>query len=214
VEALVDTGKDDYLNLPPEVIRQLTRFGHARPASSETKFTARGAIIRKSHILRWVEFANVRFKDIQVGEAQRPAIGLALLENLNCVFDFPKQESWIEPCRTNEIICEPDASGLVVGFEPDHRALIRRIIPGYPADKMTIAIGDELLVINGRNAKELSYRRITRELSRTGKSARLVLKSRNTTYEVEFKLDRPYEYPPRWAPEDLLPKAKFLPDDK
>lgn len=213
LEALVDTGKDDYLNLPPDVIRQLTKLGHSRPATNETRFTARGAIPTKSHILRWVEFANVRFENIQVREAQRAAIGLAMLENLNSVFDFPSHECWIEPLRSSQgILCEPDASGLVVAFGPDHRALVRRLISGFPAEKTTIAVGDELLAINGRSSQELSYRAIARELSRTGTTARLVLKSSNTTYEIEFKLDRPYEFPPRWAPEDSLPKAKFLPD--
>jgi|GEM_PF-1409170 len=214
VECVVDTGQDFLLTVSPELARQLGRFGHSVPAPAETGLTAQGAVKTPTHVIRWIEFANVRFNDIQVCESQRPAIGLALLEHFDCVFDFPRQEAWLSPLNDGRIVrIEPDASGLFVGYEPDGRAVILRVEQDYPAGRTRIAKGDELITLNGRKVRELSYREVARALSCRGTRVMLVLKHAQSTYAVDLRLDRPFEYPPRWTAEDLVPKAKFLPDD-
>ena len=213
-ELLVDTGMEDVLTLSPEFLRRLEKAGLVVACDDDRSFTAAGAVSRKCFILRQMDVANTRFADVRVSESAHPGIGLGLLDHFNCILDFPKQEVWFERISDEKVIrIEPDASGMVVGFGPDGLASVRVLKDNSPAEMAKIKVGDELLSLNGRSAREFSYREIKREFAHGGKRVRLVLKRGETTYEVDLKLARPYEYPPQWKPEDTLPKTKFLPDD-
>lgn len=215
-DVMLDTGQGPSITFPAGSARRLVKSGHAMAVDEGTSFTLGGKVAKQAYLIRWSEIANVRFTDVRASETEEshPAIGLGLLDHFNCVFDFPKQEAWLEPVSDDRVIrLEPDASGLVVGFGPDGLALVRRLNAGYPAEIAKIEVGDELVSLNGRSAREFSYLEIERELSRTGKRVKLVLKRAEKTYAVDLKLARPYEYPPQWKPEDALLKTKFLPDD-
>lgn len=58
------------------------------------------------------------------------------------------------------------------------------------------------MTVDHHPVQELSLMKIRERLSQAGQTVHLKLKSGDREYEVDLKLDRPFEYPPKWAPED------------
>ncbi|MCA9000013.1 MAG: PDZ domain-containing protein, partial [Planctomycetaceae bacterium] len=203
LDCIVDTGMDDALALPPNIIQQLERLGHIRKVGQKTVFTGRGPVQDQRYILRVAQLGKRQFQNIPVGVAEQGYIGLRFFDGFDCLFDFPRERLYLNGEATSGRPMFPvDASGLGVAFGPDLRASVRKIESGYPASTTRIQVGDRLLELDGVSVEELSILEIRSRLSQAGSDVTLTLESKAGHYNIDLPLDRPYEYPPKWEPED------------
>lgn len=83
-------------------------------------------------------------------------IGIDVLRRLNMVFDSDRRALWIKP---NKAIAEPynyDRSGMEFRFgKYAQQAAVTWIMPGGPADKAGIIVGDRLTAINSLEDRDL-----------------------------------------------------------
>lgn len=201
--AILDTGAIDDVQLPIQVISRLLAEGHVREVEAESRYTARGPVDRRRFILRRLDIFGVRFSDLSLGEAEEAVVGLKLMMRIGCVIDYPSRKVWtLHTDDQSTIRCTPDASGLWVSFDGGGRAVVRAIRKQYPTTSTRISVGDELLMVNTLPVRELSIHQIDEIFCKAGETVHLKLKSGDREYEVDLKLDRPFEYPPKWDPED------------
>ncbi|MCA9000067.1 MAG: PDZ domain-containing protein, partial [Planctomycetaceae bacterium] len=203
IDVLIDTGFSGALSLSSSLLKQLVRDRTAKYVETRHTESASGITKRKNYIVKTVTFAGMRFDDVIVGESTRSHVGLGLLASIRCTLDFPNKQILVDDSNLANAIKLPiDASGLGVRFVAGGTLSVKKIYPGYPASGSQIREGHQILEINGRPVQRLTIQDIRQMLSVAGESVSLKMKANLSEYQMSLKLDRPYEYPPKWDPED------------
>ncbi|MCA9000068.1 MAG: PDZ domain-containing protein [Planctomycetaceae bacterium] len=202
-DVIIDTGASGTLSLTPQVIAKLKAMGHVQAVNRVTSQTAFGTHRFPRYLLRWVIVGQTRFVDLPVKESRVSLIGLELLRRLHCTLDFPNKLATFSPSKIpSEIRICPGAIGVGLYFERNGRLIVDEVEEDFPGNSAGIVSGDEILEIDRQPVGDRSIHDIRDRLSQAGQMVELKLRSQDTVSTVSLKLDRPYEYPPKWEPED------------
>lgn len=202
---VLDTGCTAYVWLSRERVDALERMGQLRQIRSllipEAGSGQRTDTPTNLSVLRYIDFAGVRFHNVPVLIADRDTIGLELLRYFRTTIDFPTGKVWCEKLKTDEVAhllpptlaCAPffsfrNAGALeVVDFDE------------YFSDvDHSLKKGDRVLKLNGADPKDLSSEEVYKVLSMDNTTVSLDMLRGAERFSVDLKLKLPYQWPIEW----------------
>lgn len=119
-------------------------------------------------------------------------IGNRILKRFNVVIDYTKQEVWLKPVGRWKQRFRFDRSGmsLLAGGAQLRTFNVASIIPGGPADRAGLKIGDRIASINGTSSTFLSLSGIIRRFEgKAGRTIKIRYSRAGVYYSVAFKLE-------------------------
>lgn len=202
LQVLLDTGSDAWISLRENRLKELLRRREAVHLENRSVLVPKGVISIDLYALRYVDFAGIRFHNVPVIPSNVETIGLGLLQHFDFTLDFKNKLARFEALDLDRSQMPLDASGLRVVFREADRLIVRRIVPGYPAEKAGFREGDRILDFNGRDPKTLWRHEIDETFAKAGETIRLTIERDGTQLTIPLPLRRPYNYPPTWSKED------------
>jgi hypothetical protein len=117
-------------------------------------------------------------------------IGGQILRKFSVVLDFPQSRLLLEPNRDFIFPIEADASGatIIAGGDDLRRFVVRRVLPGSPADQAGLMPGDEITWVGTDRASSLSLDQMRELLRKPGDSPILVVRRLGRTIRVQLHL--------------------------
>jgi len=119
-------------------------------------------------------------------------IGNSVFEGSRLIVDYVGRRAIVEPGPGDGSRCDFDMSGLRLAARGPGLAhiVVDYVIPGSPSAEAGVAVGDELLLIDGRGVAEGSLSDARKALRADGAVHRLVLRRDADTIRVALKLRR------------------------
>jgi len=119
-------------------------------------------------------------------------IGNSVFEGSRLIVDYVGRRAIVEPGPGDGSLCDFDMSGLRLAARGPGLAhiVVDYVIPGSPSAEAGIAVGDELLLIDGRGVAEGNLSDARKALRADGAVHRLVLRRDADTIRVALKLRR------------------------
>ena len=119
-------------------------------------------------------------------------IGNSVFEGSRLIVDYVRRRAIVEPGPGDGSRCDFDMSGLRLAARGPGLAhiVVDYVIPGSPSAAAGIAVGDELLLIDGRGVAEGNLSDARKALRADGAVHRLVLRRDADTIRVTLKLRR------------------------
>jgi len=119
-------------------------------------------------------------------------IGNSVFEGSRLIVDYVRRRAIVEPGPGDGSLCDFDMSGLRLAARGPGLAhiVVDYVIPGSPSAEAGIAVGDELLLIDGRGVAEGNLSDARKALRADGAVHRLVLRREADTIRVALKLRR------------------------
>ncbi len=119
-------------------------------------------------------------------------IGNSVFEGSRLIVDYVGRRAIVEPGPGDGSLCDFDMSGLRLAARGPGLAhiVVDYVIPGSPSAAAGIAVGDELLLIDGRGVAEGTLSDARKALRADGAVHRLVLRRDADTIRVALKLRR------------------------
>jgi hypothetical protein len=119
-------------------------------------------------------------------------IGNSVFEGSRLIVDYVGRRAIVEPGPGDGSRCDFDMSGLRLAARGPGLAhiVVDYVIPGSPSAEAGIAVGDELLLIDGRGVAEGNLSDARKALRADGAVHRLVLRREADTIRVALKLRR------------------------
>ena len=119
-------------------------------------------------------------------------IGNSVFEGSRLIVDYAGRRAIVEPGPGDGSRCDFDMSGLRLAARGPALAhiVVDYVIPGSPSAEAGIAVGDELLLIDGRGVAEGNLSDARKALRADGAVHRLVLRRDADTIRVTLKLRR------------------------
>lgn len=151
--------------------------------------------------LKQVRLGKAVFRNVPVllNQAERGAlswksssgiIGNSILKRFNIIFNFRKWELILEPSHSYYNDFRVNCSGIRLSLDKNKtRVFVYDVIENSPAAKAGIRKGDEILSINGRNAKNPDLSQIREILTKEGRVVKITVKNRYGTRTVSFMLE-------------------------
>jgi predicted aspartyl protease len=139
------------------------------------------------HLIVGATLASAGFED----RGDAGTIGAEILGRFTVILDYPRERIILEP---SERVADPgvwDRSGLwIVADGPDFSTFrVRAVVPDSPAAGAGLVAGDEIVVVNGREARRWRLVEIWRLLrSEEGTTVRLEIRRGDTTTPVVLTL--------------------------
>jgi len=152
-DAAIDTGLIAPLSLPPSLSKEISQ-----EAGIEGKGVMGGGAIRDFKKVRLVRLDSIRIGSRETGkimatvaEGQKNAlIGYTFLSNYVVTLNYPAGEMLLTPAEGGRNIDNIFTTGIVIRRNEAGKTLVSGIWSGSPADRLGIAMGNEILEINGR----------------------------------------------------------------
>ncbi len=119
-------------------------------------------------------------------------IGNSVFEGSRLIVDYVGRRAIVEPGPGDGSLCDFDMSGLRLAARGPGLAhiVVDYVIPGSPSAEAGIAVGDELLLIDGRGVAQGNLSDARKALRADGAVHRLVLRRDADTIRVALKLRR------------------------
>ena len=204
----VHTSLGGAITLTAERIGQLKRMGHLMAVKSDgEKFQVTNGKRRdqpspSTCVLRWLDFGDIRFRNVNVEIGDRDAVGLKLLQYFKTTIDFPENKLWLEPLtEDNELLMSTHCQGPEFDFDETDRLIVRGAVDGFHLADHGLAEGDHVAALNGIASKELSIRKVQDFLSESGSTITLEMQRGDRQFSVKIPLKHSFDWPPRWPPE-------------
>lgn len=213
----IDTGATGECRIVASLQQNLETSGLCIPGMQRESRTVSGVRNDRGYILREVNVGGVRFRNVPVSVGTSNAIGLGLLRHLNLAIDFPNQRLLVGKPPQNRIDRFPlNATGMLASFNQNEQLMVRSLRPDSPATKAGVEVGDEVLIIEGKNVEKLSFDDVTKLFAQDGKAIQIQLRRGVELRTVELALKLPFEYPPNWEAMDAKVEGfeKFLEAEK
>ena len=122
------------------------------------------------------------------GIIQDGVVGAGFFKRFTVTFDYTRKQMWLEPnARLHERQLF-DASGLEFRPTANGGYAVAAVIPGSPGAENDLRVGDLLLEIDGRSARELSLGDIKAVLSRPTGTAVLRVEREGSTRMATLRL--------------------------
>jgi len=196
-EFVVDTGNRNALMLHPEKNDRLTLPGKTIPCVA-------CGLTGKSQ-WKMGRITNFTLGDYQIGNvlasfndgtAATPPwekegnLGNQILSRFHLTFDLSGNKIYF---MKNNLFAEPfdfNLAGLQVERTEDKNLAVYHVIPGSPADKAGVAIGDKILSVNKKPVSKITRDEFENELEKNGKKVSVVLEHSGKQLNVNMKLER------------------------
>src|SRR6266550_4520326 len=119
-------------------------------------------------------------------------IGNSVFEGSRLIVDYVGRRAIVEPGPSDGSLCDFDMSGLRLAARGPGLAhiVVDYVIPGSPGAEAGLAVGDELLLIDGRGVAQGNLSDARKALRADGAVHRLVLRRDADTIRVALKLRR------------------------
>src|SRR2546427_148935 len=119
-------------------------------------------------------------------------IGNSVFEGSRLIVDYVGRRAIVEPGPSDGSLCDFDMSGLRLAARGPGLAhiVVDYVIPGSPTAEAGVAVGDELLLIDGRGVAQGNLSDARKALRADGAVHRLVLRRDADTIRVALKLRR------------------------
>lgn len=184
---LIDTGKSVSLGLKVELFDALVQSGamqNLRRLKSSSSTITREITNGDLH---GFEFAGVKHSSLRCTRMKVNVIGQALLSRFQMTMDFQNQVIWFRPGKR---IGDPDPTDLLgIGTKREETGavVVGDVRSDTVAEKAGMAIGDEILEIDGRTIKEFTLFQMRLRFTQPGK-CRLKFRRNETINERQFHL--------------------------
>ncbi|MFN9718792.1 MAG: aspartyl protease family protein [Planctomycetota bacterium] len=213
----IDTGQSSACRMDAQLIERLKEKRICVEGLRTETRTISSVRTSQGFILRKVRLADVEFANVPVSVGNSNAIGLGILRHLNLAIDFPNQRLLVGKPPQDKIDRFPlNATGMLASFGQNEQLMVRAIRPDSPATKAGIEVGDEVVMIEGKDVEKLSFDDVTELFAQDGKTIQIQLRRGMDVRTVELALKLPFEYPPNWEAMDAKVEGfeKFLEEDR
>lgn len=119
-------------------------------------------------------------------------IGNRILQRFNLVIDYSREQVWLKPVGRWKQRFRFDRSGMsLLAGGPRLRTFnVASIIPGGPADRAGLRVGDRIASVNGTSSSFLSLSGIIRRFEgKAGRKIKIRYSRKGVYYSVAFKLE-------------------------
>lgn len=185
---LIDTGCVRYgASLDKAVFDQAIRVGHLKNFASDRWLDASGeseSRVAKGSKLRIGGFV---ITDPCFGEGNGNLFGLGFWSRFVVTFDFANGAVYLKKGEQFERLDRWNRSGLRL-TRSEGKTLAERVDKDSPAGRSGMKLGDEILGISGRNAREVSVFELERLLAAPGETISLVVRRGEKDYQAAIKL--------------------------
>jgi hypothetical protein len=202
---VLDTGCTACVWLSRERVDALERMGQLRQIRSllieEAGSGQRTDIPTNLSVLRYIDFAGVRFHNVPVLIADRDTIGLELLRYFRTTIDFPTGKVWCEKLKTDEVAHLLPPTLACAPFFSFRNAGALEVVDfnKYFSDvDHSLKKGDRVLKLNGADPKDLSSEEVYKVLSMDNTTVSLDMLRGAERFSVDLKLKLPYQWPIEW----------------
>ena len=186
----VDISHGTSLGLRHDIYRKLAATGKIRDRKTASFLDANGeTITTESGILNQFQLGPFKNEDLLVYRSEKSSIGLNYLQRYVAVFDLPRMQVYLRKSAAFDKPVEPqDASGLDL-TPRDEKVIVNICFEQSPAREVGLAMGDQILKVNGNSVKEYSLYELRELLKRQGDSVKLVVRrGEEDPFTVEFML--------------------------
>ncbi|MFO0978044.1 MAG: PDZ domain-containing protein [Planctomycetaceae bacterium] len=195
---LLDTGSTVWVSVNEKRLTRMLAEGRAGLLEERSVWTPLGIQRMKLYVVEFVDFAGIRFHNVPAIVSELETIGLGLLSHFDITLDYPNQRAKFTPLELNRDRMPLDASGLRVVFRENGDFVVRRLVPGYPAEKAGFKVGDRIVDFDGRKPETLWRHEIDDILSKSGETIQLTIERDGEEKVIPLKLQYPFVYPPVW----------------
>jgi|GEM_PF-2028593 len=207
---VLETGSTAYIWLSRERVDSLERMGQLRQIKSLlVRQPSQGREVdvpTNLGVLRFMEFAGIRFHNVPVIIADKDMIGLGLLEHFCTTLDFPAGQVWCEKLKADEVIhllpptlaCAPFFS-----FQNAGALEVVAFNEYFSNADHGLEKGDRVLKLNGTDSKHLSIEELFEIMSKAGTTVSLDMLRGDRRFSVDLKLKLPYPWPLEWESEGV-----------
>ncbi len=212
----LETGCAAAVRMSQERADALERMGELRkiklPLAHQGSFGSEDDVPTDLCVLRFLEFAGVRFHNVPVIIADKDKIGLGLLEHFRTTLDFPTGQVWCEKLEVDGVIqlLPPTIACAPCFFFQNAETLeVVGLNEYFPNADHGLEIGDRVLKLNGMDPKHLPFAELQKILSKAGTTVPLEMQRGKRRFSVELKLELPYPWPPKWESEKVTFDSDF-----
>ncbi|MEJ7590632.1 MAG: PDZ domain-containing protein [Planctomycetaceae bacterium] len=207
-EIVLETGSAAEVRMSQERADALERMGQLRmiklPLARQGSNGLEDDVPTNLCVLRFLEFAEIRFHNVPVIISDKDKIGLGLLEHFRTTLDFPTGQVWCAKLKVDEDIelLPPTFACAPCFFFQNAREL--EVVASneyFPNADHRLKIGDRVLKLNGRDPKHLAFADLQEILSKAGTTVSLEMQRGERRFPVDLKLELPYPWPPKWESE-------------
>lgn len=205
-DAIIDTGLNDPLALPPSLLEKISR-----EAEIEGKGVMGGGAFRNKDKPRMVRVKGIRIGSREIGKVMATAaegeenglIGYSLLSNYVVTLNYPAGEMLLIPAEGGRNIDNVFTTGLGVRRDGNGKTQVSGIWNGSPADRLGIAVGNEIVKVNGRAAGDFTLQELRDQMRDNDGIKTVELLIKNQSGEKSFTIKKEYLFP-----DPDKPKAK------
>ena len=215
-EIVLDTGCAAGFRMSQERADALERMGQLRmiklPLARQESNGREDDVPTNLCVLRFLEFAGIRFHNVPVIISDKDKIGLGLMEHFRTTLDFPTGQVWCAKLKVDEDIhlLPPTFACAPCFFFQNAEALEVVFLNEYFSNAdHGLEIGDRVLKLNRMDPKHLSFADLQKILSKAGTTVPLEMRRGERRFSVDLKLELPYPWPPEWESESVTFDQEF-----
>ncbi len=199
-DALIDTGLKYPLALPPALMKKLHRG-----MVVEGKGVMGGGAFKDNENPRLIRLNGLRIGSSEMGkvvatttEGQNNAlIGYPLLSHYVVILNYPAGEMLLIPTEGGKNVGNVFTAGMTVRRDDTGKTQVSGVWNGSPVDRRGVALGDEIVSVNGRSAGDFTLQELRDQLHDDDSIKTVQLLVKNPAGENSLTIQK----------EDLFPDA-------
>ncbi len=184
---VVDTGLSLSLGLREELFDALVQSGAMVQLRRQESVSATKTRVSTTGSLENFEFAGIKHPSLRCIRLKMNLIGQGLLARYQVTMDFPRGEIWFRHGARIDLSDPVGIPGIGVERAEDNTVVVGELEPGNIGEKAGIALGDELLKINGEDVSKLTLFQIRMKFTKPGE-CRLKLRREGKVREQILQL--------------------------
>lgn len=166
IKGIVDTGSPYALVLPLSFVEELpadSRSALIKSKGAMAKWPGTSADYNYLGRIKRLKCGDLEIENLPVVFAELPMnfvnlglIGKRLLQHYLFTIDYPGEELILVPNGTGDPQSDIFSCGVALKKDQDGRTIVQGLWEGSPADRASLAVGTEIVEINGKKASDLS----------------------------------------------------------